>query len=230
MKLIYTGKTKDVYENPNGTYTLKLKDDATGTDGVFDPGANAVGLTIEGLGRESLRITKHFFELLTAAGIPHHFISCDIDTAEMVVHPANHFGEGVEFICRCKADGSFVRRYGAYVQKSAELDYFVEATLKDNDRHDPPISEDALVVLGLMTREEYAKCKALTQGMTKIVEKELLGKGLTLFDIKFEFARKADTGEVILIDEFSAGIMRVYRNGVIVPPLGLGGYLFKGLD
>ena len=30
---------------------LKFKDDVTGEDGVFDPGANTVGLSIEGAGQ-----------------------------------------------------------------------------------------------------------------------------------------------------------------------------------
>ena len=46
MKLLYSGKTKDVYELSSGDYLLKFKDDATGQDGVFDPGSNAVGLKI----------------------------------------------------------------------------------------------------------------------------------------------------------------------------------------
>ena len=44
MKLVYTGKTKDVFALDNGNYLLKFKDDCTGKDGVFDPGANSVGL------------------------------------------------------------------------------------------------------------------------------------------------------------------------------------------
>lgn len=51
MKLVYVGKTKDVYDLENGNYLLKFKDDATGENGVFDPGANTVGLTIEGAGK-----------------------------------------------------------------------------------------------------------------------------------------------------------------------------------
>ena len=49
-KLVYTGKTKDVFALENGNYLLKFKDDCTGKDGVFDPGENSVGLTIEGVG------------------------------------------------------------------------------------------------------------------------------------------------------------------------------------
>ena len=48
MKEVYRGKTKDVFDLENGQYLLKFKDDVTGTDGVFDPGANTVGLTMEG--------------------------------------------------------------------------------------------------------------------------------------------------------------------------------------
>ena len=48
--LFYTGKTKDVFALDNGNYLLKFKDDCTGKDGVFDPGENSVGLTIDGVG------------------------------------------------------------------------------------------------------------------------------------------------------------------------------------
>ena len=69
MKKIYAGKTKDVYALENGNVLLKFKDDCTGKDGVFDPGENSVGLTIEGIGRANLETSIHYFELLKKAGI-----------------------------------------------------------------------------------------------------------------------------------------------------------------
>ncbi|MCL2568859.1 MAG: phosphoribosylaminoimidazolesuccinocarboxamide synthase [Oscillospiraceae bacterium] len=220
MTLLYSGKTKDVYENPDGTYTLKLKDDATGKNGVFDPGENTVGLSILGLGRESLRLTRYFFDKLTAAGIPHHFIKADIDEVTMTVRPATVFGKGLEFICRPVADGSFVRRYGAYIQPGTDLDYLVEVTLKDDERGDPPITKDALLALGLLTAEEYETCYTLTRAITKLVADDLAAKGLRLHDIKFEFGKNRD-GEIMLIDEISGGCMRAYQNGTSVAPLDL---------
>ena len=68
MKLVYTGKTKNVFALDNGNYLLRFKDDCTGKDGVFDPGENSVGLTIEGVGNVNLRMTKHFFEKINATG------------------------------------------------------------------------------------------------------------------------------------------------------------------
>ena len=83
MKLVYTGKTKNVYELPDGNYLLKFKDDVTGTNGVFDPGANTVGLSIDGAGRAGLSLTKYFFEILNAQDIPTHYVSANIDEATM---------------------------------------------------------------------------------------------------------------------------------------------------
>ena len=69
LELLYTGKTKNVYALPNGNCLLKFKDDCTGKDGVFDPGENSVGLTIEGVGDVNLRMSIYFFEKINAAGI-----------------------------------------------------------------------------------------------------------------------------------------------------------------
>ena len=99
MKLVYTGKTKDVYALENGNYLLKFKDDCTGKDGVFDPGENAVGLTIDGVGDVNLRMSIYFFEKINAAGIKTHFVGADLKNTTMEVLPAKVFGHGLEVIC-----------------------------------------------------------------------------------------------------------------------------------
>ena len=184
MKLVYEGKTKTVFALEDGNYLLKFKDDVTGEDGVFDPGANTVGLTIEGAGRTGLRLTTYFFELLEQKGIPTHFVSADIDEATMTVKPAEMFGKGLEVICRYRAVGSFLRRYGKYAEEGQELAGFVEVTLKDDERQDPPISEDALAMLGILSHEEYKVLKDLTKKIGDIIKEELSGKGIDLYDIK----------------------------------------------
>lgn len=220
MKKLYTGKTKDVFDNGDGSYTLKFKDDATGKDGVFDPGENQVGLSIEGLGRESLRLTKYIYELLEARGVPTQLLSCDLEAATMRVRPATMFGKGLEFVCRRKATGSFLKRYGAYAAQGQELGCLVEVTLKDDDRADPPITQDALVALGIMFADDFNNCKELTQTICKIIAEDLACKGLDLYDMKVEFAR-TNNGEIMLIDEISAGSMRVYKGDAWVQPMDL---------
>ena len=220
MKLVYEGKTKTVYRLDDGNYLLKFKDDATGEGGIFDPGANTVGLSIKGLGMGSVRMTKFFFDKIKEAGIATHYISADVENATMIVRPAALVGKGLEVICRFRAVGSFRKRYGDYCTEGQPLDAFVEVTLKDDDRGDPPITKDALVMLGLLTEKEYEDLKGLTQRIAKIVKNEIAKKGMELYDIKFEFG-KSKEGEVMLIDEISAGNMRVYKDGKRVEPLDL---------
>ena len=224
MNLVYEGKTKNVYDMGDGNYLLDFKDDVTGVDGKFDPGANTVGLTVEGMGKTCVRLTDFFFSKVAEAGIPTHYVSADVEKATMVVKPAELFGKGLEVICRLKAVGSFRRRYGDYCEEGQPLDYFVEVTLKDNDREDPPISKDALDMLGILSADEYEELKDLTKKITKIVEGALKEKGMDLYDIKLEFGRV--DGKVALVDEISGGNMRVYKDGVYIEPLKLPGLLF----
>lgn len=219
MEFVYKGKTKDVYKLENGNYLLKFKDDVTGTDGVFDPGANTVGLSIEGMGQGGLRMTEYFFNKLAAENVPTHYVCADIGKAEMTVLPGVPFGKGLEIICRFKAVGSFMRRFGAYATEGQPLDAFVEVTLKDDEREDPPITKDALDMLGILSADEYEVLKALTQKISRIIKDDLAKKGLELYDIKLEFGR--NNGNIILMDEISAGNMRVYKDGDIVKPLEL---------
>lgn len=221
MKHIYTGKTKDVYELEGGNYLLQFKDDVTGVDGVFDPGANTVGLSIEGAGQAGLKLTKYFFEVLKEQGIPTHYVDADIEKATMTVKPAEVFGKGLEVICRYRAVGSFLRRYGLYAEEGQALDAFVEVTLKDDEREDPPISEDALDMLGVLTNDEYKVLKELTKQIGNVVKEELAKKDIELYDIKFEFGRTGKDKQIVLIDEISGGNMRAYKDGKYIEPLVL---------
>jgi phosphoribosylaminoimidazole-succinocarboxamide synthase len=211
MKKIYDGKTKAVYEAGNGNVLLQFKDDVTGEDGVIDPGANSVIGKVEGKGNASLRLSQYFFEILKQANIPSHYVEADPNNNTMLVKQATTFGDGLEFICRLKAAGSFVRRYGKYVTENQPLDYLVEITLKDDDRGDPLINEESLCQLQLMTREEVKEAIQLTKDVTKLVKIECERFGLELIDIKFEFGRV--DGKILVIDEISGDNMRVRKDG-----------------
>ena len=225
LKLVYTGKTKNVYALENGNYLLKFKDDCTGKDGVFDPGENSVGLTIEGVGDVNLRMSIYFFEKINAAGIKTHYVSADLDNTTMEVLPAKAFGKGLEVICRYKAVGSFYRRYSDYIEEGADLPAYVETTFKNDEKGDPLVTKDGLVDLGVMTAEQYDELKAMTQSITKIVADDLKEKGLDMYDIKFEFGYDSN-GNVMLIDEIASGNMRVYKDGKYIDPMTLNKLFF----
>ena len=220
MNKIYTGKTKDVYALDNGNVLLKFKDDCTGKDGVFDPGENTVGLTIEGIGKANLQTSVYYFEMLKAAGIKTHYVSADVENATMEVLPGTVFGHGLEVICRLVATGSFIRRYGEYIENGTRLEGgYVECTFKNDEKGDPLVTSEGLAALGIMSQEMFNDMKEQTLKITNIVAADLAKKGLDLYDIKFEFGY--NNGEVILIDEIASGNMRVYKDGTIVDPVEL---------
>ena len=229
MKLVYQGKTKDVYSLENGNVLLKFKDDCTGKDGVFDPGENTVGLKIDGIGKANLKSSVYYFELCKKAGIKTHYVNADIENATMEVLPAECFGKelgggGLEVICRLVATGSFIRRYGEYIKDGTPLEGgYVECTFKNDEKGDPLVTGEGLVALKVMTKEMFESLKAQTLAITKIVADDLKTIGLDLWDIKFEFGY--NNGEVILIDEIASGNMRVYKDGKIVSPVELTKYI-----
>ena len=220
MKKVYEGKTKDVFSLDNGNVLLKFKDDCTGKDGVFDPGENTVGLKIDGIGKENLKTSIYYFELLKEAGIKTHYVSANVDEATMEVLPGKVFGHGLEVICRLVATGSFIRRYGEYIADGTVLEGgYVECTFKNDAKGDPLVTSEGLAALGIMSPELFESMKAQTLKITKIVADDLKSIGLDLWDIKFEFGY--NNGEVILIDEIASGNMRVYKGDTIVDPVEL---------
>ena len=211
---IYSGKTKDIYALPNGNILLTFKDDVTGADGVIDPGANTVIGKVEGKGRKSLAMTDYFFNCLRAASVPTHLVQLDIEQGTMEVRRAEPLGKdingtgGLEFVCRTRPWGSFIRRYQQYIRNTEQkLDYLVEITLKDDERNDPLINDDTLVALGLVSPTHLQQAKDITRNVCRIVEADLLTKGLTLVDMKIELGLV--DGAVVVIDEISADAMRV---------------------
>ena len=226
MRKVYTGKTKDVFALEGGNYLLKFKDDCTGKDGVFDPGENSVGLTIEGVGDVNLRMSIYFFEKLNAAGIRTHYVSANLQDTTMEVLPAKVFGHGLEVICRNKAVGSFIRRYGEYIEEGADLPSYVEMTFKNDAKGDPLVTKEGLVVLGIMNERQYDDIAEMTRRITKVVADDMLEKGLVLYDIKFEFGYDAE-GKVMLIDEIASGNMRVYKDGKYIEPMTLSKLFFQ---
>ena len=65
--------------------------------------------------------------------------------------------------------GSFLRRYGDYIEEGAPLPAYVEMTFKDDDKGDPLVTKDGLAALGVMTPAQYDAVKDMTQKITRVV-------------------------------------------------------------
>lgn len=221
MTLIHDGKTKTVYAYDDKHIKVVFKDDVTGTEEGVDPGGNAVVGTVAGKGLAALKQSIYFFNLLAEHGVPTHFVSADVDNRALIAKKATW--NGLEFIVRFKAFGSFVRRYGKYAREGAELGGLVEITLKDDERGDPLIVDEAIAALGLLTLEQVQEAKALARRAAEVIRMDLAEKGLELLDIKFECGVVDD--QLVIIDDISTDNMRVFRDGKPVDAQGLHGLI-----
>ncbi len=188
---------------------------------MVDPGANTVMGQIKGKGRMSLELTNYFFQLLRKENIPTHLVAMHIGRNAMEVKEAFLPGKdvdgkgGLEFVCRRRAYGSFIKRYRKYVKEELQnLNHLVEITLKDDERGDPLINDDTIVTLGLLSATNLKKAKDMTRRIAMAIEDDILNKDLVLVDMKVEFG--LINNEVVLIDEISADSMRVVKDGKIL--------------
>jgi phosphoribosylaminoimidazole-succinocarboxamide synthase len=223
MELVKAGKTKDVYKLPDGNYLLKFKDTVTGhANGQTDPGGNAVVGSVAGVGSGALKMSAYYFKIFENANIPTHYVSVDMSKNEMVVRPAQMFGSGLECVLRYKAAGSFIRRFGLYSKDGDALPKIFEVTLKDDEREDPPATKEILMALNLLSHSQFDEMHDKTVRICDIIYEDLKNRGLELIDIKIEFG--IVDGKVALIDEASAGNMRVFKDGKKLDYLALSGY------
>ncbi|WP_042701972.1 MULTISPECIES: phosphoribosylaminoimidazolesuccinocarboxamide synthase [Thermococcus] len=209
MRLIYRGKTKDVYED--GDFLIfYFKDSLLGFNGEEDTGGNEVVGEREGKGSAVLKQAEFFFKLLEKNGIKTHFVE-RIDKRRAKFLKTERIP--LEVIYRFKAYGSFLRRYGEIIKPLQELD-IVEFTLKSDALGDPLICEEAIEKLGIASRKEIEEMKKTTRKVAQILGEFFRNKGLEILDFKLEFGRRK--GGLLVIDEISGDTMRVKKDGRVL--------------
>ncbi|HBR08509.1 MAG TPA: phosphoribosylaminoimidazolesuccinocarboxamide synthase [Clostridiales bacterium] len=211
MKTLYDGKTKTVLaDEESGGVWLLFKDDATGENGVFDPGSNTVGGSVDGKGKIGLIISRYFFNLMAENGIPTHCLGADIDRCLMQVRKLTV--PKLEFVLRYFTAGSMCRRFT--LEEGIPFDPpYIEVTLKDDAQGDPLISERLCIMKGLLAEGQYTEALDILVKAGEVLKKELAQMGLTLIDFKIEIGYDED-GRMYMADEITPDIWRVRdRNG-----------------
>lgn len=215
MKTLYTGKTKDVIEDEkSGKKYLLFKDDATGENGVFDPGSNTVGGSVEGKGKTGLTVSKHFFELLEKNGIPTHYIGADIEKGLMEVKEVTV--PPLEFILRYFTAGSMCRRFG--IDEGIAFDPpYLEVTLKSDAQGDPLITERLCLLKGILTKKgQFDEALDVLAKVGEVLKNELSSFGWTLIDFKIEIGYDKN-GKMVVADEITPDIWRIKDENGNIP-------------
>ena len=214
MKTMYNGKTKSVLKDETtGDYFLFFKDDATGENGIFDPGSNTVGGSVSGKGKTGLIISKYFFKVLEQHNIPTHYLDADIDNCLMKVR--NVTIPKLEFVLRYFTAGSMCRRFTLEPGVPFEPPYS-EVTLKDDEQGDPLISERLCMIKGLLKDGDYQKALDLLEKVGDVLRAELKSLGLNLIDFKIEIGFD-EKGNIYVADEITPDIWRVQDSTGNIP-------------
>ena len=228
MKLLYSGKTKDVLlDEENNVVNLLFKDSMTGENGVFDPGSNTVGGSVDGKGKIGLTISKYYFELMEKNGIPTHYINADIEKGLMQVRKLTV--PKLEFVLRYYTAGSMCRRFT--LEEGLEFDPpYQEVTLKDDIQGDPVITERLCIMKGLLKEGQYEEALAVARKVGDVLRKDLTELNLQLIDFKIEMGYD-ETGKVYVADEITPDIWRVKdENGNIPNQLDCSTMLLEKLN
>ena len=214
MKTLYDGKTKTVMlDEATGTVNLLFKDSATGENGVFDPGSNTVGGSVEGKGKIGLTISQHFFELMEKNGIPTHYLGADVEKGLMQVRRLTV--PKLEFVLRYFTAGSMCRRFT--LEEGIPFDPpYSEVTLKDDEQGDPLISERLCIMKKLLAPGQYDEALGILVRVGEVLKKELAGMGLTLIDFKIEVGYD-EQGKMYVVDEITPDIWRVRDEKGAIP-------------
>ncbi len=198
VRPLYEGKAKILWETEDPAYMVQeFKNDATAFDGTKHE-------VIEGKGRLNNLISSHLFALLNAEWIRTHFVE-RISDNEMVVERLKMLP--VEVVVRNIAAGSLVRRLG--IPEGKRFDQpIVEFYLKNDDLHDPIMSEDHILAMDLATPQQIALMRREALAINVILGNFLRGRGIDLVDFKLEFGTK--DGELIVGDEISPDTCRFH--------------------
>ena len=206
MKKLYEGKTKNVMlDEETGIVHLFFKDSATGENGVFDPGSNTVGGSVEGKGKVGLEVSKYFFELMEKNGIPTHYLGADVEQGLMKVR--NLTVPRLEFIVRYFTAGSMCRRFTLEEGIPFNPPY-AEVTLKDDIQGDPLISERICLMKGILKEGQYEEAQNVVLRVGEVLKEELATMDLQLIDFKIEVGYD-ETGKIFVADEITPDIWRV---------------------
>lgn len=214
MKKLYEGKTKNVMlDEETGIVHLFFKDSATGENGVFDPGSNSVGGSVEGKGKVGLEVSSYFFELMEKNGIPTHYLGSDISQGLMKVR--NLTVPRLEFVVRYFTAGSMCRRFSLEEGIPFNPPY-AEVTLKDDEQGDPLISDRLCQMKGILKEGQYDEALDIVYKVGEVLKVELADMGLTLIDFKIEVGYD-ETGKIFVADEITPDIWRVRDENGNIP-------------
>ena len=198
------GKTKIIYAHPERADVVYMvhKDGLTAGDG-------ARRNVLPGKGKLSCRTTSNVFYLLELEGVPTHYIGMVGEDVNIVTRCAMI---PLEVVMRRIATGSFLRRHPEVAEGTRFDPVLVEFFYKDDAQHDPLVTDEQIVAMGVATQEEIETMRQTGRKVFQILEAAWAKLDVTLVDCKIEFGRAPD-GRLLVADVIDNDSWRIWPGG-----------------
>lgn len=195
---LYSGKAKTLYRTDDANFlVVHFRDDATAFDGVKKAQLSRKGMV-------NNYFNAYIMQKLADAGIPTHF-ERQLAPNEALVKALDMIK--IECVVRNITTGSLCRRLGIPEGMDLTPPLF-EFFLKNDDLHDPLITEEHIRHFGWATDAEIKRMKELTFKVNDVLKPLFKAAGMLLVDYKLEFGRFK--GEITLGDEFTPDGCRIW--------------------
>ena len=152
------------------------------------------------------KISALLLGYLNANGVKTHFVEalneCEQLCRKIEIIP-------IEIIVRNRVCGSLATRIGiedGYKQPNT----IVDLRYNNDDLDDPLINEHHAVALGLVSYDELNGMIQTARRTNDILSALFHKAGIELVDLKIEFGRASDNGEIIISDEISPDTCRLW--------------------
>lgn len=220
MRLIKHGKVKDIYEIDDRTIIFHFSDRVSAFDVMM---RDEIPLK----GKILADFAEFWFETLK---IKNHFIK-RIDNNKIQVKKLSMIP--IECVVRRYLYGSLYSRYingnlddNEYehffdqpdLLMASQLPFIMFDPTTKSELHDIPITQEEIIRKKVLTQDEYARLKNYSIDLFKQVEQITNSANFITSDIKFEFGKDPETGDILLADsvgpdEFRLWDMDKYKPG-----------------
>lgn len=198
------GKTKVIYAHPEDPSLVYMthKDNLSAGDG-------ARRNVLPGKAAAACETTSNVFQVLNDAGIATHYVDKVGDTVN-VVRRCEMIP--LEVVMRRVATGSYLRRHPEVEEGARFEPVLVEFFYKDDAAHDPLVTDEQIVEMGVATQAEIEAMRACGREVFQVLEAKWAAQDVVLVDCKIEFGR-ADDGALLVADVIDNDSWRIWPGG-----------------
>ncbi len=159
-----------------------------------------------GKGMITNKISSILLSYLNKNGIPTHYIETMGDREQLCrkieIIP-------LEVVAHNRMAGTLASKLGVE-DGFKPANTILDICYNNEELEDPLVNEDQAVALSLATYDELNKMKAIASKVNVLLTDLFHKAGIELVDVKLEFGRASDNGEIIISDEISPDTCRLW--------------------